>query len=134
MEATERAERVEQEGRGGREDGDPTVVDGIFSRWEVGEILGRWRGENSGGQRDFRGRGRLVGRGWWRPGHGARWGWKGRGRSMEGVGEAAQRTTFHRCDISGARRKCADAWDRTVHHQGVDAYGSLLRNSRDSRF
>jgi hypothetical protein len=32
---------VEQEGRGGREDGDPAVVDEIFSGWEVGEVLGR---------------------------------------------------------------------------------------------
>jgi hypothetical protein len=64
-------------------------------------------------------------------GHGAWWGWKGRGRSMEGAGEAAQRTTFHRCEISGARRKGADVRGRTVHHPSVDAYSSLLRNSRD---
>jgi hypothetical protein len=65
---SEQAKRVEQEGRGGREDGDPAVVDGIFSGWEVGEVLGGGEARIPGTRRDFRGRGRLVGRGWWRRG------------------------------------------------------------------
>jgi hypothetical protein len=52
-EVAHRRPRAVSEGCGGREDGDPTVVDGILSGWEVGEVLGRWRGEISGGAARF---------------------------------------------------------------------------------
>jgi hypothetical protein len=63
---------VEQEGRDGREDGDPAVVDEIFSGWEVGEVLGRG---------EFRGRDEISEVG------DDSWGGDGGGRGMEHGGD-----------------------------------------------
>jgi hypothetical protein len=119
----------QQRRRGGREDGDPAVVDGIFSGWEVGEVLGQWRGEISEGHGEISeagddswggdggGRGLEQGGGDGRDAGGV---WKGRGR---------RRNARPSIDIDA--RFGADARQNRAPRSGVDAYDSFLRNSRD---
>jgi hypothetical protein len=124
---------VEQEGRGGREGGDPAVVDGIFSGWEVGEVLGRWRGENFGGATRFPRPGTTRGAGMVEAGawstvemEGAReeYGRGGGGGATHDLPSTSMRDF-------GARRKGTDARQNLAPRSGVDSYDSLLRNSRD---